>query len=271
MIEESEENEFFYTDGSSKSSHDTNYLQIYTDLLNQNDTDRSSLYSGKKFATWKLCESFLNEWAKVQEFRIIKDCVQCDNGVVRQRTYLYEHSLNTSCPKINNPEDSIIINKIVENYNYLLNPKRIEFEDIKKFSDAMLEDVRFMTVYCKFGATVQRKFLEGKYSIQPIYSNDLYAAIQKFRPNSKTLSNDAAQISNWLYQKKDTDLHWVVVRDWDNDNTLTRLLWMTPIQVENWIQQNILLAQALLIDESIESHKWMFEQIIKVRELSNIS
>ncbi|CAG8815842.1 24143_t:CDS:2, partial [Gigaspora rosea] len=144
--------------------------------------------------------------AKFQKFCIIKDCVQHDNSVVQWRTYLYELShvyksnsmkdtntketqcpflVNTSCPKINDSENSIIINKIIENHNYLLNPKRIKFEDMKKFSDTMLED--------------------------PIYSNDLYTAIQKFCPNSKTLSNDAAQIiSNWLDQKKNTDSYWVV-------------------------------------------------------------
>ncbi|CAG8780196.1 17330_t:CDS:1, partial [Racocetra fulgida] len=89
--------------------------------------------------------------------------------------------------------NSVIVNKIVNEHNHLLNPRRIEFEDNKKFNDEMLEDVRFMTLFCKFGATSQRKFLEGKYSTQPIYSNDLYAAIQKFRPNSKSLLNDAVQ------------------------------------------------------------------------------
>lgn len=68
---------------------------------------------------------------------------------------------------------------------------------------------------------------------------------------------------------------------------------MSPIQVENWIRysdcvfndvtyktnrygmplslfvgfdsnrRNILLAQALLLDESLESHVWMFKQIIE--------
>ena len=89
------------------------------------------------------------------------------------------------------------------------------------------------------------------------------------------------------------DSRWVVVRKFDEDNTLTHLLWMTPGQVENWIQysdcilhdvthktnryemalalfvgfdsnrKNILLAQALLCDESVGSHKWTFTEIIK--------
>jgi hypothetical protein len=169
----------------------------------------------------------------------------------------------------------------------------IEFEDAKRFTPEMIDDIRFMTIHCKFGATIQRKYLEGKFPSQPIYSNDLYSAIKKFRPSSKSLSNDAAQISNWLDQQKEMDPRWVVVRGWDEDNTLTYLFWMAPIQIENWIRysdcvlndvthktnrygmalslfigfdsnrRNILLAQALLLDESLESHVWMFKQIIE--------
>ncbi|CAG8822032.1 22859_t:CDS:1, partial [Gigaspora rosea] len=53
--------------------------------------------------------------------------------------------------------------------------------------------------------TVQKKFLEGKYPTHPIYSKDLYHMIQQFRPTAKSLSNDAAQISNWLDQQKEKD------------------------------------------------------------------
>ncbi|CAG8503855.1 882_t:CDS:2 [Cetraspora pellucida] len=47
---------------------------------------------------------------------------------------------------------------------------------------------------------------------------------------------DAASMSNWLDSQKEHDPQWIVVRDWDKDNILTKLLWMTPEQVENWIQ-----------------------------------
>ncbi|CAG8856065.1 22238_t:CDS:1, partial [Gigaspora margarita] len=121
----------------------------------------------------------------------------------------------------------------------------------------------------------------------------LYAAIQKFRPTSKILLNDAALTSNWLDKQKEVDPRWIVVRGWDEDNTFTKLFWMTPEQVKNWIQfsdcvlnnvthktnrysmalslfvgfnrnrQNIFLAQALLLDESTESHVWIFEEVLK--------
>ncbi|CAG8787591.1 22653_t:CDS:2 [Cetraspora pellucida] len=194
----------------------TSYLRIHDDLLSCNNIKSSSLYSEKKFAIWEL--AFICDHGCTYESNSTKDT----NTKKTQCHFL----VNVSCPKINNSENSVIVNKIVDEHNHLLNPKKIKFEDNKKFTDVMLENVRFMTIYCKFGATSQRKFLEEKYPTQLIYSKDLYAAIQKFRPNSKTLNNNAVQISNWLDQKKDTDSRWIVARDWDDDNTLTRLLWM---------------------------------------------
>jgi len=155
----------------------------------------------------------------------------------------------------------------------------------------MMDDVQFLTEYCKMGATAQRRYLEGKYPTHEFFSKDLYAAIRKFRPTSKSLSNDAAQVSDWLDKQKEQDPRWVVARNWDDDNTLTHLMWMTPKQVEDWIQfsdcvindvthktnryrmalslfvefnrdmQNIIFAQGLIIDESKQSHSWLFNQI----------
>jgi hypothetical protein len=84
-----------------------------------------------------------------------------------------------------------------------------------------------------------------------------------------------------------------VARGWDDDNTLTHLVWMTPAQGESWIlysdcvindvthktnrygmalslfvgfdrnMKNIIFVQGLLIDESKESHSWLFTQILE--------
>ncbi len=88
--------------------------------------------------------------------------------------------INASYLKANNPEASIIINKINNQHKHRLCHSLIEFENSKKFTNIMIEDVKFMMMYCKFDATVQMKFLEGKYPSHPIYSRDLYAIIQKF-------------------------------------------------------------------------------------------
>ena len=272
-------------------------------------SDFADLFTGQVFANWTDCDLFISNWAKNKGFNIIKDRVHWEEGIIRRRVYICEHGrnfeshskketstkkiscpwhVNVSCPKVNNPDSAIVVNKIVDEHNHNLRVDALLFEQNKKFSEKMMEDIQFLTQHCKMGATAQKRFLEGKYPFHPIYSEDLYNAIKKFRPTAKSLSNDAAQVSDWLDQQKEKDPRWVVTRGWDDDNCLTHLLWMTPEQVENWIQfsdcvlndvthktnrygmalslfvgfnqnrQNILLAQALLADESQESHIWMF-------------
>jgi hypothetical protein len=86
----------------------------------------------------------------------------------------------------------------VDEHNHELSIEAVAFREDKRFSDEMLEDIQFLTSHCKMRATAQRRYLEAKYPTHPLYSRDLYAAIQKFRPTAKSLSNDAAKMSNWL-------------------------------------------------------------------------
>ncbi|CAB4485175.1 unnamed protein product [Rhizophagus irregularis] len=92
----------------------------------------------------------------------------------------YPFVINTSCPKLKNLEKYVIINKIVEQHNHSLDVSIVEFEDSRKFTDSMIEDIKFMTVSCKFGVTAQRKFLEWKYPTHPLYSQELHNTIQRF-------------------------------------------------------------------------------------------
>ncbi|RIB03761.1 hypothetical protein C2G38_2224140 [Gigaspora rosea] len=178
MIESQDDYKFFNDDVSSSE------LEIEIDSgITTCEYVTASLYSGKRFPTWEACERFLNNWDKEQGFSIVKDRVQREGNIIHRRTFLCKHShlydstsnkdtktkktqspfqVNTSCPKVNNSENSIVVNKIVYEHNYPLNP------------------------------TVQKKFLEGKYPTHPIYSKDLYRVIQQFRPTAKSLSNDAA-------------------------------------------------------------------------------
>ena len=217
--------------------------------LNRVEDDFASLYTGKVFANWSACDLFISNWAKSKGFKVVKDRVHREEGVIRRRVYICEHGrslethskketstkkiscpwhVNVSCPKVNNPDSAIFVNKIIDEHNHNLNVNAILFEQNKKFNNEMVEDIQFLTQHCKMGATAQRRYLEGKYPSQPIYSEDLYSAIKKFRPTAKSLSNDAAQMSNWLDRQKEEDPRWVVARGWDDDNTLTHLLWMTP-------------------------------------------
>src|ERR1051325_2629141 len=98
-------------------------------------------------------------------------------------------------------------------------------------------------------------------------------------------------MSDWLDEQKRKDSRWIVIRGWDDDNTLTHLFGVTPEQVENSIQfsdcvindvtqktnrygmalslfvgfdrnmKNVIFAQGLIIDESKQSHSWLFGRI----------
>ncbi|CAG8634869.1 10446_t:CDS:2, partial [Scutellospora calospora] len=176
---------------SFDSESETDLIESRDDELFQNEAEPPSLFSGKRFDTWEACEL-----------------------VLRRRTYLCDHSgfyesniekntntkkmqcpfhINVSCLKVNNIESSILINKIEDSHNHLLDQGRIMFEDRKQFTAEMLADVKFMTENCKFEATIQRKFLENKYPTQTICSKDLYSAIQKFHSTNKSLLNDVAR------------------------------------------------------------------------------
>ncbi|CAG8731230.1 8458_t:CDS:2, partial [Gigaspora rosea] len=156
--------------------------------------------------------------------------------------------VNASCPKFNNPESQIRINKIINNHNHLLSVEQINFEENKKFSSEMLEDIKFLTSHCKFGAIVQRKFLEGKYPAQPIHSKDLYAAMQKFQPTSKLLSNDAALMSSWLDKQKEADSRWqlaVIITDADP---------AVDLAVRNVFSQSYPIYGAFHLTQNIHKH-----------------
>ncbi|CAG8772019.1 35289_t:CDS:2 [Gigaspora margarita] len=186
----------------------------------------SNLFSTKVFSTWEECDLFISEWAKKKGFHTKKDHVHCEDRVIRRHTFLCDYAyfydskskkdtvtkkincpflVNVSYSKTNNPESHVYINKIVDKHNHLLSVKIINFEESKKFIPEMMDDIKFLTSHCKFGTIVQRKFLEEKYPTYLIHSKDLYAAIQKFWPTAKTLSNDAALMSNWLDGQKEID------------------------------------------------------------------
>ncbi|CAG8757435.1 22167_t:CDS:2, partial [Gigaspora rosea] len=225
---------------------DQNNIESYeleeTALINNGESENARLYTGKVFENWKECDSFMSEWRRSKGFNVIKDRVYREGEIIRRRTYICQHGrsynsnskkdsstkkilcqwhVNASFPKIKNPNSVIFVNTVVDEHNHELSVDAIEFECDKKFSDEM-------------------------------------NCTKKFRPIAKSLSNDAAQMSGWLDLQKEKDPRWFVAREWDDDNALTHLTWMTPEQVENWIQ----FSDCLLADETLDSHVWMFRQII---------
>ncbi|PKK59384.1 hypothetical protein RhiirC2_794907 [Rhizophagus irregularis] len=75
-------------------------------------------------------------------------------------------------------------------------------------------------------------------------------------------------MSDWLDKQKEQDPKWIVIWEWDDNNVLTHLIWMTPEQVENWIQfSNCIINDGLIVDESKQSHSWLFRQIVEATSI----
>jgi hypothetical protein len=163
-----------------------------------NDMEFNTLFAGQVFISWDLCDSFMLDFGKSKGFNIIKDRVMREEDLIGRRTYICEHGKkynsnsdkntsmkkmscpwhsNASCPKENNPNSAVFITKVVDEHNHELNIEAVAFKEDKRFSNEMLEDIEFLTIHCKMGATAQRRYLEAKYPSHLIYSKDLYVAI----------------------------------------------------------------------------------------------
>ncbi|CAB5216084.1 unnamed protein product [Rhizophagus irregularis] len=153
----------------SEFTHD-NCNNIGNEMILSNKNHHTLLYSGRKFESWEACENFII--IRTYESNSTRDTIT--------KKISYPFVINTSCPKLKNLEKYVIINKIVEQHNHSLDVSIVEFEDSRKFTDSMIEDIKFMTVSCKFGVTAQRKFLEWKYPTHPLYSQELHNTIQRF-------------------------------------------------------------------------------------------
>src|SRR2546423_1280589 len=190
-----------------------------------------------------------------------------------------------------NPLKHIYITTFHDTHSHNLSPNIIQFGDNKRLPIEIIKEIEFLTIKCKMGAAAQRQYLEARFFGQEIYDDDLYRTIQHFRPQNKNESNDAAKLYARLLESSQDNPMWKVAIKFDDSNTLTHLFWMSPSQLELWCQysdvviqdvtcktnrydmalslfvildenRNIrLVAQALLIDETKESHEWVFEQI----------
>jgi hypothetical protein len=285
-----------------------------TTLTQQNENTEATLYKGKAFTTWEQAFEIIEGWAKQQGFRVIYGRVERKpDGTFRKRTVLCEYQgsyitksngkqtttkrigctwhINLSEPSSKNPFKYVYISTFHDTHSHDLNPNIIQFGDNKYIPPEIMSEIEFLTIKCRMGAATQRQYLEARFPGQTIYDNDLYQAIQHFRPQNRNDSNDAAKLYTRLLESSQNNPMWKVAIKFDDNNTLTHLFWMSPSQLELWYQysdiviqdvtcktnrydmalslfvildgnRNIrLVAQALLIDETKESHEWSFEQI----------
>ncbi|CAB5374757.1 unnamed protein product [Rhizophagus irregularis] len=290
-----------------------------TDSSPQNESTsgqstKTLLYKERVFTSWNQAFYIIESWVKQQDFNIIYNHVERNSDrTLRKRTIQCEHQgdyntksngkqtktkhigytwhINLSEPFSNNPSKHVYITTFNNTHSHNLNPDIIQFENNKQIPSEIMKEIEFLTVQCKMGATSQRQYLEAKFPGQLIYNNDLYQAIQYFRPQTRNDSNDAAKLYAKLLESSQNNPLWKVAIKFDDKNTLTHLFWMAPSQIELWYRysdiviqdvtcktnrydmalslfvildknRNIrLVAQVLLIDETKESHEWAFKQI----------
>ena len=135
--------------------------------MNSNvESDFAGLYTGKILENWTICDQFISNWSKSKGFGVIKDKVIKEGDDIRRRSYICEHGrsytsksmkdtstkkmscpwrVNASCPKVNNPDSAVFINKIVNEHNHNLNIEAIAFREEKRFSEKMMNDIQFLT------------------------------------------------------------------------------------------------------------------------------
>ncbi|RIB22664.1 hypothetical protein C2G38_2173343 [Gigaspora rosea] len=92
----------------------------------------SELFSGKLFLTWEECDLFLNQYGSYNS--------KSKKDTVMKKTKC-QFLINALCPKFNNPDSKVQINKVVNEHNHRLNVEMIAFEENKKFSAEMIKDI----------------------------------------------------------------------------------------------------------------------------------
>ncbi|GBC14651.2 hypothetical protein GLOIN_2v1796089 [Rhizophagus irregularis DAOM 181602=DAOM 197198] len=221
----------------------------------QQENSEPVLYQGKAFTTWKQAFETIESRAKQQGFNIIYSRVEKkSDGTFCRRTAQCEHHGNY----VTKSNKETTTKRLGCAWHINLSEPTFK-NPFKYVYITTLHEIEFLTIKCRMGSATQRQYLEAKFPGQIIYDNDLYKAIQHFRPQNKDDSNDAAKLYTKLLELSQNNLMWKVAIKFDNNNTLTHLFWMMPSQLELWYRYSDIVVQD--VTYSKESHEWSFEQL----------
>jgi hypothetical protein len=284
------------------------------------EEDQIELKQGMTFDTWEIAETYLENFAKQKGFsfrkrRCVTDAI--DNTIVRKRTFECSHSrlhkpdkaileenrrdrnsemircpwhINMTFPKT---AKGVQISSIIGEHNHALNPLIIETAPkFQKLTNEMLEKIKFWTIHGRMGITNQYNLLVASFPDKVINRKDLSNAIQKFKKQMKPNRNDACQMLNELYLKKENNPMWVVKPRFDpEERRLNSLFWMAPDQIIAYERyhdvvivdttsrtnqfdmilmlftvidnnfRNLIVAAALLEDETEETFAWVLQEL----------
>jgi hypothetical protein len=284
--------------------------------------EQQQLHIGQYFFTWDSAIAYVQNWCNVQGFQMrLSRSKRNADGQYQKLTIICQHAgnrkpltdiqlnnrksskekvsksiqmgckahINLSRPEKNNVNQYVFITTISNEHCHELNCELVNYENEVKMTEEMLKDIEFLTKYVNLSTTQQRVYLEKKYPNQKIRSDILRKEIQKHRPSTKDLSNDASKLYEHLIQLKESDVRWQIFVEFDEAKVLRRLFWMSPNQVELWIQYydfvindityktnrydmalslfviidnhncSRLVCQALVDDETAEAHIWILE------------
>lgn len=284
--------------------------------------EQQQLYIGQYFVTWDTAIEYVQKWCNIQGFQTrFNRSERNAEGEYRKLTIICQHAgksrkpltelqtnkekskkkinksiqmgckahINLSRPERDNINQYVYVTTISNDHCHELNCQLVNYENEVMMSEEMLKDIEFLTKHVHLSTTQQRIYLEEKYPEQKIRSDILRSEIQKYRPSAKDLSNDASKLYEYLIKLKDNDTRWQIFVDFDETKVLRRLFWMSPNQIELWIQYHDviindityrtnrynmalslfvaidnhncsrLVCQALVDDETADAHIWILE------------
>ena len=303
----------------------TKLLFLFTEMASYNAlNEQQQLYTGQYFATWESAIAYVQKWCNTQGFQTrLGRSDRNAKGEYRKLTIVCQHAgkyrspltelqannnenslqekasktvqinckahVNLSRPEKNNDNQYVFITTISNEHCHELNCQRVNYENEVRMTEEMLKDIEFLTKKVHLSTTQQRLYFEEKYPNQKIRSDILRREIQKYRPSAKDLNNDASKLYEHLMQLKENDVRWQIFVEFDEAKVLRRLFWMSPNQIELWIQYHDviinditcktnrynmalslfviidnhncsrLVCQALVDDETAEAHIWILE------------
>ncbi|CAB5381264.1 unnamed protein product [Rhizophagus irregularis] len=222
------------------------------------EEDTMKLYVGKTFHNWDRVANFMKKYAATKGHGVrIGGGGKVDKTTqeITKRTYLCRHagkaksksskrqtsSCRVECPwRVNiwakKSKGCLEVTTLHDQHvGHELYPSAIKFvPTLRKLSDEIMEEIRFLTVVAKADATIQYRIIREKFKIR-IHRPDLYNAISKFRRESTPGEADAGILLKRLHKKKIEDPRWVVSMKLDPiTSSLTHLFWMSPEQQILW-------------------------------------
>ncbi|CAB4422737.1 unnamed protein product [Rhizophagus irregularis] len=254
-----------------------------------NSSDDLTLEVGMTFFTWKSAYDYIKRWSLQQGFFIRQGrCVKVENERRKQtivcncegiynneakknknkpskthRTNCNWH-INLSRPIKNNPNKTIYVTTLLnEHFGHNLDPFLTRFEMNKAFTKPMLDDIEWMCIHGHLKPLSIKRMLKAKYN-RKIYNQDLYKVIYKHRKNNPQLgNNDVSQLFVYLETLKEKDPRWIIYKDWDHEtNTLTRIFWMSPEQLETWHHYS----DVILNDNTAKTNRTLIDIFHAVQE-----